>query len=125
MMSENLDKEVKLGTIIDLIENEIFEWEMNGKGRPNVNHIIELLKDYSIEYDDKGPTLKTIPTTRSWDKPNEYDEDGFLKNMDVGDWIVTHGGEVRKIIHDDMNDLKAEDINRFATRKEVRESERK
>lgn len=65
---------------------------------------------------------KDFNTARSWDKPNEYDKDGHLKNMEVSDWIVTHDGEVRQIIHDDMNDLKYEDIARFATRKEVKNS---
>lgn len=47
-------------------------------------------------------------------KPNKYDKDGILKDMDVWDWIVTTEGYVRQIISDDMMDLQGGDIIRYA-----------
>lgn len=52
-------------------------------------------------------------------KIDTYDKDGILQNMDVWDWIVTKTGRVRQITHHDMMDLKAEDIARYATKKEI------
>jgi hypothetical protein len=40
--------------------------------------------------------------------------------VDVWDWIVTKDGDVRQITHDDMQDLKYEDIKRKATLKEIK-----
>ena len=53
-------------------------------------------------------------------KPNEYGEDGMLQNLRTWDWIVTKTGVVKQITGDDMMDLKAEDIARFATEFEVK-----
>ena len=52
-------------------------------------------------------------------KPNEYHENGILKNLSVGDYIVRKDGRVTKIWGDDQPDLKAEDIERFATIQEI------
>lgn len=52
-------------------------------------------------------------------KENRHDENGVLTNLSVWDWVVTHDGETVQITHDDMHDLKAEDIKRYATDKEV------
>lgn len=52
-------------------------------------------------------------------KPNEYGEDGILQNLSVGDYIIRKDGRLIKIWDDDMPDLKAEDIERFATIKEI------
>lgn len=52
-------------------------------------------------------------------KENFYD-DGILRNMDVGDWVVTTTGEVVRIEHDDMDDLLGENITRFATAYEIK-----
>lgn len=54
-------------------------------------------------------------------KPNEYNDEGILQNLDIWDWIVTKNGVIRLITDDDMNDLKAEDIKRFATKEEIRD----
>ena len=41
------------------------------------------------------------------------------KSYNVWDWIVTKTGEVRQITHDDMMDLKGEDIERLANDNEL------
>ncbi len=51
-------------------------------------------------------------------KEDTYSE-GILQDMDVWDWVVTKDNEVRQIDHDDMQDLKGEDVLRFATVEEV------
>lgn len=53
-------------------------------------------------------------------KPNKYDKQGILKNMDVWDWIVIKEGYVRQIISDDMMDLQGEDIVRYAKDWEIK-----
>lgn len=52
-------------------------------------------------------------------KPNEYKENGILKDLSVGDYIVRKDGRVTKIWCDDDPSLKAEDIARFATIEEI------
>lgn len=42
------------------------------------------------------------------------------KSFEVWDWIVTHKNEVRQITHDEMNDLKYENIKRRAMPKEIK-----
>lgn len=47
------------------------------------------------------------------------------KSFNVWDWIVTKKGEVIQINHDDMMDLKYEDIKRSATPQEIKNQKRK
>ena len=46
------------------------------------------------------------------------------KSFEVWDWIVTKKGVVRQITHDDMQDLKYEDIGRKATPQEIKNQKR-
>jgi len=39
-----------LQDIIEFCENEVFEWEVGGKGKPTCDDIIEFLKDYRSTY---------------------------------------------------------------------------
>lgn len=55
-------------------------------------------------------------------KKNKYDDEGHLMNMEVWDWIVTKDGTVRQITHDDMPDLKASQIARYATEEEIKKA---
>ncbi len=52
-------------------------------------------------------------------KENKYDSEGYLENMDVGDWIVTKDCRIIKITSDNMSDLHYKDIKRFATAEEI------
>lgn len=54
-----------------------------------------------------------------FDKKEDTYKDGILQGMDVWDWVVTKDNQVRQIDHDDMQDLKGEDVSRFATMEEV------
>lgn len=57
---------------------------------------------------------------KSWlGKKDQYDEDGHLENMEIGDWIVTKNGEIIKISADDQENLKYWMISRYATKEEV------
>lgn len=70
-----------------------------------------------------GADIKLKPIINDSDiwkgKDNTYDSSGHLKNMNIWDWVVTHSGVVRQIIHDDMDDLSYEEISRYATPNEV------
>lgn len=52
-------------------------------------------------------------------KENKYDDEGHLIGMDVGDWIVTIYGRVRRITSDNMPDLPYFEIGRYATDEEI------
>ena len=55
-------------------------------------------------------------------KPN-YFIDGILQDLEVWDWVITKEGKTVQINHDDMTDLNAEDIARFATLDEILKEE--
>ena len=50
---------------------------------------------------------------------NKYDGEGHLLGMNVGDFIVTKEGVVKKITHNDMPDLHYSQIARYATVDEI------
>lgn len=59
-----------------------------------------------------------------WKGPETPIEDENGSNLEVGDWIVTKGGDIRKIKSDDQEDLPFKIIERFATRLEAKNADK-
>jgi len=52
-------------------------------------------------------------------KVSIYNEEGYVDNLEVWDYVVTKKGKVLQITHDDMSNLTYQEIERHATLEEI------
>lgn len=62
---------------------------------------------------------KKVITPTHWLRKTKVDKSSHNLKVLVWDWIITKDGRIIQVIHDDMQDLKYEDILRHATNEEI------
>jgi hypothetical protein len=124
-MDNNEIWEGYMSVVLDENNNVIDEFT-HGNLTDRVNWVNGFMA--GIKYKEKGSLDKKIDELFNTPEPWSGTEipllnDDGTSNMEVGDWVVTKDGKVRKIEMDNQEDLPFEMIERFATAMEIENAE--